>query len=75
VIPEGVVERMTNLTSLILDECFGVELGALWQLQELTLGFQRKQPIVISDAATLTFLCTNIGRTTVLTVWPPCPGK
>jgi len=71
VFSEEVVERMTNLTYLNFDDypmgAYGVHLGALWQLQDLTLGFLNQQPIIISDAARLTSLCTSIGRTRVLT--------
>jgi len=63
---------MTNLTLLDLDRdlCwdFGEHLGALCQLQDLSLGFDIRQPIIVSDAARLTSLYTFVGETTVLTL-------
>jgi hypothetical protein len=60
VVSEGVVELMTNLTSLSLDDCpvgaTGLQLGALGQLQELKLECPNTQPIIISEAARLTSL-------------------
>jgi len=71
VVSEGVVERITDLTSLYFDESpagvLGVPLRSLWQLQDLTMGLMNQQPIIISDAARLTSLHAIVGTTMVLT--------